>query len=111
MLKAIPWDVIGPALSAVCLILIVVFGFILKFQKQSKPNSPLPVDINSTGKKTLCFQHEGKIASNKTAIEMIGTQLNTLHENNREDHNKIEKKIDDLGGKIIQAIDENSIRE
>ncbi len=111
MLKAIPWNDIGPVLSAVIIVLAVVFGFILKFQKQSKTKPALPKDINSTGKKTLCFQHEGKIASNETAIEMIGEQQLQAHKDNREDHNKIETKIDDLGGKIIQAINENSIGE
>ena len=111
MIKGIPWDVIGQVSAAVIVILAVVFGFILKFQKQSKPTLSLPKDINSTGKKTLCFTHEGKIGANEQAIKMISDQMKTAHQDNREDHNKIEKKIDDLGGKIIQAIDENSIRE
>lgn len=111
MIKGIPWNDIGPLAIALIVILSVVFGFILKFQKQSKPTLALPKDINSTGKKTLCFTHEGKIAANEKAIEMIGEQLNTVHENNREDHHKIEAKIDDLGEKVIQAINENSIRE
>jgi len=111
MIKGIPWNVIGPALSAVVVILIIVFGFVYKLKKLEKPSGSLPKDINSTGKKTLCFIHHGDIASNKTAIEMIGDQIKITNENNREDHDKIELKIDKLGDKIIQAIDENSIRD
>jgi len=111
MLKAIPWDVIGQVSAAVIVILAVVFGFILKFQKQSKLTLSPPKDINATGKKTLCFTHHGDIAANQKAIEMIGDQIKISNKNNREDHDKIELKIDDLGGKIIQAIDENSIRD
>lgn len=111
MIKGIPWNDIGPIAIAVIVILSVVFGFILRFQKQSKPALSPPKDINSTGKKTLCFQHEGRIASNETAVEMVAEQLKTVHENNREDHQKIGSKIDDLGEKVIQAINENSVRE
>lgn len=111
MIKGIPWDVIGQVSTAVIVILAVVFGFILKFQKQSKPTLNPPKDINSTNKKSLCFTHHGDIAENKKAIEMIGDQIKITNENNREDHDKIELKIDRLGDKIIQAIDENSIRE
>lgn len=111
MLKSIPWQVIGPALSAVVIILAVVFGFIIKLQKVSKQVPALPKDINSTGKKTLCFSHEGKIGANEQAIKMISDQLKTAHDDNREDHGKIETKIDNLEGSIIQAINENSVSD
>lgn len=109
MIKGIPWQVIGPALSAVIVILVVVFGFILKLQKVSKPALAPPKDINSTGKKTLCFEHHKDIGKNQTAIEMIGEQQLQAHKDNREDHDKIETKIETLGKDILQAIDENSV--
>lgn len=111
MIKGIPWNLIGPAVSAVVVILGLVFWFIIKLKKLEKSNSSPPKDINSTGKKTLCFTHHGDIAANQKAIEIMAEQFKTAHENNREDHGKIELKIDKLGDKIIQAIDENSIRE
>ena len=111
MIKGIPWNDIGPIAIAVIVILSVVFGFILKFQKGSKATIALPKDINSTGKKTLCFTHEGKIGANEQAIKMISDQMKIAHDDNREDHGKIESKIEAQGKEILQAIDESSIRE
>lgn len=107
MLKAIPWNIIGPAITAVIVILAIVFGFILKLKKLEKgtlaPSNP-PKDINTMSKKTVCFRHEGQIAANETAIKMLGETLKTNAENNREDHDKIFNKIDALGEKIITEI-------
>jgi hypothetical protein len=107
MLKGIPWQFIGPAAAAAVVILIIVFGFMLKWQKGAKtavaPSNP-PKDINATGKKTLCFQHHGDIASNQTAIKMIGDQQEKIQEQNSEQHGKLFDKIEDLGTKIITEI-------
>ena len=111
MLAKIPWEIIGPVLTGIIIILGIVFGFILKFQKQSKPTPAPPRDINSTGKKTLCFEHHKDIGKNQTAIEMIAEQQLQAHKDNREDHAKIENKIEAQGKEILQAIDENSVRE
>lgn len=111
MLKHIPWNDIGPVLSALIIVLAIVFGFILKFQKQSKPTLAPPKDINSTHKKSLCLEHHQDIGKNQTAIEMIGDQQLQAHKDNREDHTKIEAKIEAQGKEILQAIDESSVRE
>ncbi len=105
MIKGIPWDVLGPALSAVLLILLVVFGFMLKFQKAIKP---IPKDIESTDKKSLCFEHHGDIASNKTALEMVGTQMKENSDSNTSQHKDIFNKIDRLGTKIIKEIQKSN---
>lgn len=107
MLKAIPWNIIGPAATVAIVILIVVFAFMLKWKKLEKVNTtPLnpPKDINATHKKSLCFKHEGDIASNKTAIGMVCEQLKITSENNRKDHKDMFTKIEDLGTKIITEI-------
>lgn len=107
MLKAIPWNVIGPAAAAAIVILIVVFWFILRFQKQSKPailpTNP-PIDINQTSRKTLCFKHEGEIASNTTAIKIFGAALKEANRNNSEQHERIFDKMDDMKETIITEI-------
>lgn len=100
----IPWNIIGPAGALVIVVLILVFGFILKYQAKKGSNSGPPKDINSTGKKTLCFEHHRDIASNQTAIEMICEQLKTTSENNRKDHKDMFTKIEGLGTKIIEEI-------
>jgi hypothetical protein len=107
MLKAIPWDIIGPVAAAVIIILIIVFSFILKFQKQSKPAvlpANPPKDINSTSRKTLCFKHEGEIAANMKAIEIFGGALKEANRNNSEQHGKIFDKMDDLKTTVITEI-------
>ena len=101
MMKGIPWDVLGPALSAVIFILLIVFGFMLKFQKAIKP---IPKNIESTDKKTLCFEHHGDIASNRTALEMIATQMKENSDSNTQQHRDIFKKMDKISGKIIREI-------
>lgn len=111
MLTKIPWEIIGPVSAAVVIILGIVFGFILKFQKMSKPALAPPKDINSTHKKSLCLEHHQNIGKNQQAIEMIGKQQLQAHKDNREDHGKLETKIETLGKDILQAIDENSVRE
>ena len=107
MFKAIPWQIIGPAAAAALAILGAVFWFMLRWQKQTKtapaPTNP-PRDINATQKKTLCFEHHGDIASNKTAIEMIGEQQKQAQEQNSEQHGKIFDKLEDLGTTLIREI-------
>jgi len=103
----IPWEIIGPVATAVIIILTVVFGFMLRWQKAAKPNpgpSNPPKDLNTVSKKTLCFTHEGRISSNETAIKMLGETLKTCNENNREDHKEIFDKIDDMRERVITEI-------
>ena len=107
MLKGLPWDTLGPAAAAAVVILVIVFWFILKWQKATKPaalpTNP-PVDINSTSKKTLCFQHEGKIASNATAIGIFGAALVEANKNNSDQHEKLFDKCEQMGKDIIREI-------
>lgn len=107
MLKAIPWNIIGPAATVAIVILVVVFWFMLKWKKLEKP-APAPLNpprsINDTHKKSLCFAHEGRISSNETAIEMVCEQLGTANENNRKDHKDMFEKIETLGKDIITEI-------
>ena len=106
MLKGIPWDIIGQVSAAVIVILSVVFGFILKFQKGTKnlaPTNP-PRDIDSTSKKTLCFSHEGRIEANREAIRIFGGALKEANKNNSEQHGKIFDKIEAQGKEIIKEI-------
>ena len=105
MLKAIPWDIIGQVSAAVIIILSIVFGFILKFQKGTKnltPTNP-PIDINATSKKTLCFRHEGDIAANKTAIGIFGAALQEANRENSKQHGKLFDKCEELGNKISET--------
>ena len=93
MMVNIPWNLIGPAATIAIAILLVVFGFILKMQKGSQS---VPKSIDKTDKKSLCFEHHGDIASNKTAIEMIGTQMKENSDNNTSQHKDLFNKIDNL---------------
>lgn len=107
MFKGIPWDIIGPAAGAAVIILILVFGFILKFQKGSKPApAPLnpPKDINATQKKSLCMDHHRDIGKNQTAITMISDNIKEANEQNSTQHGKIFDKLEDLGTTIIKEI-------
>lgn len=107
MLKTIPWDTLGPIATAVIIILIVVFGFMLRWQKATRPTytpSYPPKDINSTNKKTLCFKHEGGIASNTTAIGIFGAALVEANKENSNQHGKIFDKMEDLKTTIITEI-------
>lgn len=107
MIKGIPWDTLGPAALVAVVILAIVFGFILKWQKATKPAtapSNPPKDINETDKKSLCFEHHGDIASNRTSIKMITKQQAQAQKENREDHGTITQKIEDLGTTIIKEI-------
>jgi hypothetical protein len=107
MLKAIPWEILGPVLAAVIIILFIVFGFILKFQKQSKspiiPSNP-PRGIDETSKKTLCFKHEREIGENATAVRIFGEALQEANRNNSEQHGKLFDKLEEQGTTIIREI-------
>ena len=107
MLKAIPWDIIGPAAGVLIIVLVIVFGFMLKWQKGAKtataPTNP-PRSINDTHKKSLCMDHHRDIGKNQTAISMIGNQLEKTQEQNSEQHGKIFDKLEDLGTTIIKEI-------
>jgi hypothetical protein len=106
MWKAIPWDTLGPAALAAAVILILVFGFILKFQKGSKnltPTNP-PMDITTVSKKTLCVKHEGEISSNKTAIGIFGAALQEANRVNSDAHGKLFDKLEAQGKEIITEI-------
>lgn len=107
MLKAIPWETIGPIVTAVIIILAVVFGFMLRWQKGTKPHiapSNPPKDINATHKKSLCFAHEGRIASNETAIRIFADNLKEANLQNSEQHGKIFDKMEEMGKDIITEI-------
>lgn len=106
MLKEINWDIIGPAAGAACFILILVFGFILKFQKAAKNLTPAnpPIDINKTSKKTLCFRHEREIGENAAAIRIFGEALQEANRENSKQHGKIFDKIEAQGKEIITEI-------
>ena len=106
MWKAIPWDTIGPVVAGLVVILILVFGFILKFQKGTKNLTPInpPMDITTTGKKTLCFTHEGKIAANAEAIKIFGGALQEANRVNSDAHGKLFDKLEAQGKEIITEI-------
>lgn len=107
MLKGIPWDTIGPIATAVIIILAIVFWFILRWQKQTKPaaapTNP-PRTINDTHKKSLCFDHHKDIAQNQTAIKMIGDQFKAAQEQNSEQYGKLFDKLEEQGKEIIKEI-------
>lgn len=100
----IPWEIIGPAGALAVVILILVFGFILKMQKKKISTPTPPSNLNTVSKKTLCFQHEGRISSNETAVKMIGDQLKISNKNNSDAHEKMFDKLEDLGKDIIKEI-------
>ena len=107
----IPWEIIGPAAGVVIILLWLIFKFMLKWQKQAKdktiqfaPNPPK--NVNSMNKNSPCFRHESDIASNKTAIGMIGEQLKISNKNNLDAHEKMFDKIDELKTDIITEIHE-----
>lgn len=104
MLKAIPWNTIGPVVTGLVIILALVFGFILKFQKSIRIPATPPTDITTTSKKTLCFQHEGKIAGNTTAIEIFGAGLQEANRINGEQHSKLFDKLEEQGKEIVREI-------
>ncbi len=105
----IPWEIIGPAAGVVIILLAIIFKFMLKWQKQAKDktiqNFPAPPSsLNTISKKTICFQHEGRISSNETAIEMVCEQLKTSNKDNSDAHGKMFDKLEDLGKEIITEI-------
>lgn len=107
MFKAIPWETIGPIATAVIFILIIVFGFMLRWQKGARP--PItppnpPRDINDTHKKSLCFDHHRDIAANATAIGMISENFKEANKHNSQQHAKIFTKLEDLGKEMITEI-------
>jgi len=104
----INWNLLGPVLGAVVLILIIVFGFIVKMRKIDKsiPHNP-PKNPANLDKKTVCFEHESKISTNKANIENVGKQLDKLEKSNSEAHGKIFDKLDETQFKIIEAIKKN----
>ena len=104
MLAKIPWDLIGPAGALVIILLVLVFGFVLKMQKKKISTPAPPSNLNTVSKKTLCFAHEGKIASNETAIGMIGEQLKISNKNNLDAHEKMFDKIDEIKTDIIDEL-------
>jgi len=106
----IPWHIIGPAGCLAIVILIIVFAFLVKFQKKNS-HSTIPKDLNSISKKSICFKHEGDIAANKTAIEMVGEHLAEATKFNREDHGKIFKMMEDNQKDIIKHIDARNAKK
>jgi hypothetical protein len=102
----VPWEIIGPAAGVVIILLYLIFKFMLKWQKQAKEKTILspPSNLNTVSKKTLCFQHEGRISSNETAVNMIGEQLKISNKNNLDAHEKMFDKIDELKTDIIKEI-------
>lgn len=105
----IPWEIIGPAAGVVIFLLIIIFKFMLKWQKQAKDKTiqfapAPPKDVQAMSKNSPCFRHERDIGSNTKAIELFGEQLEKVEEKNSEQHGKIFDKMDDLKTTIIKEI-------
>ena len=100
----VPWEIIGQAGALAVVILIIVFGFILKMQKKKISTTAPPNNLNTMSKKSLCFKQEGRISSNETAIKMIGDQIKISDKNNLDAHEKMFGKLDELGKDIIKEI-------
>lgn len=106
MWSAIPWKTLGPASLALVVILVLVFGFILKFQKGAKNLTPInpPIDITTTSKKTLCFKHEREIGENATAVRIFGEALQEANRVNSDAHGKLFDKLETQGKEILTEI-------
>ncbi len=100
----IPWEIIGPAGGLVIILLIIVFGFILKFQAKRNTTPAPPKDIQTMSKSSPCFRHERDIGGNTTAIGLIAEQVKISNENNRKDHKDLFGKMEDLKTTIIKEI-------
>lgn len=100
----IPWEVIGPAGGLVIILLVIVFGFILKMQSKRISTPAVPKDINTMSKKSPCFRHERDIGANSKAIELFGEQLEKVEKKNSEQHGKLFDKFDELKTDIITEI-------
>lgn len=101
---SIPWHIIGPAGALAVIILLIVFGFLLKYQSKKSSNSCAPKDLNTVNKNSLCFNHEGRISANEATTNAIEKELGKMYKSNREDHGKIFDKMENLGKEIITAI-------
>ena len=100
----IPWEVIGPAGGLVIILLILVFGFVLKMQAKKISTPAVPKDVQTMSKSSPCFRHERDIGSNATAIKLFGEQLTKVEEKNSEQHGKIFDKFDELKTDIITEV-------
>ncbi len=100
----IPWEFIGPAGALVIVLLIIVFGFVLKMQAKKISTPAVPKDIQTMSKSSPCFRHERDIGSNTTAIKLFGEQLERVEEKNSEQHGKFFDKMDELKTTIITEI-------
>lgn len=116
----LPWEVIGPAGAFVLAVLIVICIFLLKlyrmvknggtekkiFVSQPAPDGSTPnPDIRTA---LPCMDHEGRISSNATMIQSLEKSFVDMRNVNRLEHEAIQKKVDDVGNKIIRKILENN---
>jgi hypothetical protein len=101
----IPWDVLGPVGTLIIVILIVVFVFVIKMKNGKKPDLPTSGNPETLSKKSLCFEHEGRIKGCETNIENISTQFKESREDNRKDHKDLFEKIDEMGKDIIRHLE------
>ena len=104
----IPWELIGPAGALVIVLLVIVFGFVLKMQAKKISTPAVPKDIQTMSKNSPCFRHERDIGKNQAAVEMIGKQLVISNENNSKAHEKLFDKMDDLKTTIITEIQKSN---
>ena len=101
----IPWGTLGPVISGVVVILIVVFVFIIKMKNGKKPDLPASGNPETLSKKSLCFDHEGRIKGCEVNIGNISTQFKESREDNRKDHKDLFEKIDEMGKDIIRHLE------
>ena len=105
---AINWNLIGPVLGAIVLILSMIFAFIVRMRKMDRTSHNPPKNtLGTLDKKTLCFAHEGKISKNTANIENVGKQLDKLEKSNSDAHGKIFDKLEETQFKIIAEIKKN----
>lgn len=111
--QGLPWQTLGPVLAGVIIILALVFWFIIKFRKTTNRNSRASGNPRNRGDfvdqlvdiPKIIIEHQGRIASNETAIVRLVEDVKDSRKENKEEHGKIFKKLENMGEKIINAID------
>lgn len=101
----IPWGTLGPVGTLIIVILIVVFVFVIKMKNGKKSTSYPPNNPETVSKKSLCFDHSERIKGCETNIENISKQFLQSQENNRQDHQRIIDKVDDIWKDIITHLE------
>lgn len=110
IVKEVNWSILGPVLTGLIVILVIVFGFILKLNKNMYKKLGTPGQANIAGAETVVlekvkfdklFNHENRLSSTETKVKSLCDKFDNHREENVNGFKAVFQRLDVLKGLMV----------